>query len=136
MKFNMHISQENKGFINGSTRAFTLIELLVVISIIGVLVGISVGLAGYSRRKAMEGKARSEIEKIEYVLQDYLLNNGAYPTGLVVNSFPSGIDKKDPWDNDYVYVRTSKSGFRLYSKGYDGEEGDKDKDADNIEAGK
>lgn len=118
--------------------AFTLIELMVVIAVIGVLAGLSMGIAGYARRKAQEGKARGEIEKLQYVLQDYLMENGIYPVnlGLVTNMMPDDVDIQDPWKNDYVYVRTSTSGFRLYSKGIDGKDGTDEDNADNIEAGR
>ena len=118
--------------------AFTLIELMIVIAIIGILSGLSMGIAGYARRKAQEGKARGEIEKIQYVLQDYLMENGTYPANLsfIEEMMPDDVDTQDPWKNDYVYVRTSTSGFRLYSKGIDGKDGTDEDNADNIEAGR
>ncbi len=120
--------------------AFTLIELMIVIAIIGILSGLSMGIAGYARRKAQEGKARGEIEKLQYVLQNYLMENGTYPVLLALpdltNMFPADVDLIDPWKEDYVYVRTSASGFRLYSKGIDCKDGNNEDNADNIEAGR
>jgi len=122
--------------------AFTLIELLVVIAIIGVLMGLIVGMADFARRKAMEGKARTEMHDIAEQLDKYLLDRGKYPAGSGMDFLDSKLDLKkelregadifDPWGNKYEYeCKTEKPlAYTLYSRGPDGN--DKDQPLDDV----
>lgn len=60
-------------------RGFTLIELLVVITIIVILAGLSMGGFSFVTRKQAEEQARVQIALLEKALEEYKLDNGAYP---------------------------------------------------------
>lgn len=60
-------------------RGFTLIELLVVIAIIVILAGLSMGGYSYVTRKQAESQAAVQISLLEKALEEYKLDNGAYP---------------------------------------------------------
>lgn len=59
--------------------AFTLIELMAVITIIVILAGIVVGGMGYVNEKQARGKASIQIALLSKALEEYKLDNGAYP---------------------------------------------------------
>ena len=59
--------------------AFTLIELLAVITIIVILAAVVVGSMGYVSEKQASEKAKVQIALISKALEDYKLDNGAYP---------------------------------------------------------
>lgn len=61
--------------------AFTLIELMVVIAIILVLATFVVGGMGWYKRKAAVGKTTVLLGSISRALEEYRLENGAFPTG-------------------------------------------------------
>ena len=124
---------------------FTLIELLLVIVIIATLAAIVVPqLAGRSE-DARIGAAKAQIASFETALDQYEVDNGAYPTSeqglqaLWVNPDPSKLTKwkgylkkevpNDPWGNPYVYkapgVHHPKS-YDILSSGPDGREGSDD----------
>jgi len=66
-----------------SKKGFTLIELLIVIVIIGILAGIVVGIVGTSsRKKANDAKKKSTVHEIQNALEQYFVDNNAYPTAL------------------------------------------------------
>src|SRR4051794_19013634 len=58
---------------------FTLIELLVVISIIGILAGLVLGLAGLATRKSRESRIRTELTKLVTDIENYKAALGLYP---------------------------------------------------------
>ena len=129
---------------------FTLIEIMVVVVIISVLIGL-VGtnvLSNVDRSRVTAAKA--DMATISQALDMYRLDNGAYPSteqglqSLVQkpsgtpeprNWNPSGYMKKkdvpkDPWGNDYQYIRYPDGRFDLLSYGADGREGGENYDAD------
>lgn len=59
--------------------AFTLIELLAVITIIVILAAIVVGSMGYVTDRQATEKARVQIALLSKAIEDYKLDNGAYP---------------------------------------------------------
>jgi prepilin-type N-terminal cleavage/methylation domain-containing protein len=62
-------------------RAFTLIELLVVIAIIGVIAGLTLGVAkavGKTRKLAV---AKGELAQLQIALENYKAKYGVYPPG-------------------------------------------------------
>jgi len=64
-------------------KGFTLIELLIVIVIIGILAGIVVGIVGTSsRHKANDAKKKSTVHEIQNALEQYFVDNNAYPAAL------------------------------------------------------
>lgn len=73
-------------------RAFTLIELLAVIVIIGILAGLSVGVAGLVSRRSKESRVKAELVRLETAIRAYKARFGFYPpdnlrnaTNLIVN---------------------------------------------------
>jgi len=59
--------------------AFTLIELLTVMTIIAILSGLVVGIAGYATKRASRARATGDIEMLKSVCEVYKTDNGAYP---------------------------------------------------------
>lgn len=121
---------------NQHRAGFTMIELIVTIMIIAILVGITLGIAGYANRKAAEGKARADMENIAHALEEYRVENGSYPTsyegdlndgGLngpalralqtsLTNHVPE-LNFVDPWGRGYMYEDATKYAYELYSEG-------------------
>jgi prepilin-type N-terminal cleavage/methylation domain-containing protein len=58
---------------------FTLVELLTVITIIAILTGLVLGLAGYAHRKAASSRAETEIAGLSVACESYKADNGIYP---------------------------------------------------------
>jgi len=58
---------------------FTLIELIVVVSIIAILVGLLLSIAGYARNKAARARAETEIAALSAACESYKTDNGVYP---------------------------------------------------------
>jgi general secretion pathway protein G len=124
---------------------FTLMELLVVLVIIGLLAAF-VGPILYQRiSPAKATAARSQIEAFMTALDNYLIDNGRYPTteqGLQALRQDPGspgwlgpyLAKEipaDPWGNVYVYRAPGRNGgFEIVSYGADGLEGGSDNAAD------
>ena len=67
-------------------RGFTLIELLFVITIIKILAGLSMGGYGYVTRKQADSQAAIQISLLSKALEEYKLDNGAYPPTGTTNS--------------------------------------------------
>jgi len=121
---------------------FTLIELMVVLVILGVLFGLVapnvIGRGDEARVQA----AKTDIRTIENALDTYRLHNSHYPStdqGLeALVSKPSGSPEpknwrgpylkqspKDPWGNEYGYIREGSS-YEIISYGADGQAGGSD----------
>ncbi len=120
-------------------------QLLVVVIVIGIAAAVVLaprilGQAG----KALQAQAAEEIETIGIALDAYAKDNGDYPSteqGLAAlwekpEKPPISIDwkgpylkvpiTKDPWGNDYIYIRPGvhdRYGYDLISFGRDGREG-------------
>jgi general secretion pathway protein G len=73
-----HIMKTN-GNARGGSAAFTLIELMAVITIIALLAAIVIGGTGYATEKQAKSKAKVQIEMLSRALEEYKLDNGAYP---------------------------------------------------------
>lgn len=120
-----------------SPKGFTLIELLVVIGIIGILVGIVIGVAGFANRKSANSRALSDLERIKTALEEFRIERGRYfgpASGSVsgaVDSLTVGGERFDvamsnylkdlrmidPWGNAYQYASSSPFSYRLWSMG-------------------
>jgi len=115
---------------------FTLIELLAVMAIISVLASLIVGVASLAKQKARIAKAEADIELIKNTLEDYKIDNGAYPDSLmdIVEELPESVGTedtsdgaignpedrvKDPWNRTYVYEVRNENSYTLYSEGPD-----------------
>lgn len=108
---------------------FTLVELLVVMSIIGILVGLIVGIAGYASKKSAMSEAQADISRLYQIMDEYRsvygsypVNNGAAGSSITINidaldgaiiraitNAPGEIEAVDmpfidPWGNPYQYT--------------------------------
>ena len=130
---------------------FTLIELLVVIAIIATLAAVVApsifGNVGDAKRSA----AKSQIEILALALDQYRLDNDAYPTtqqgmeALWANPGTGDGPKNwkgpylrqavplDPWGRAYVYISpgdVNVDAYDLYTLGRDGRPGGVNEDGD------
>ena len=58
---------------------FTMVEILSVIVIISILGGIVLGIASFATKKTDMAKARADMEKIKYALDEFRAEYGYYP---------------------------------------------------------
>ncbi|MHB8420295.1 MAG: type II secretion system major pseudopilin GspG [Myxococcales bacterium] len=120
-------------------RGMTLIEIMVVVAILGMIAGV-VGVAVMGRfKEAKVETAQLDIKGFANGLNLYKLKHSHYPTtadGLAVlysEGFLEGAQKKDPWQNDYVYIcpgTKNPNSYDIISYGADGKPGGDDEDAD------
>lgn len=75
--------------------AFTLIEVLTVIAIIVVLMGLTVGIAGFARDKGARARAQSEIAALESALERYKIDMGGYPYSKEGGDYETLTDPDD-----------------------------------------
>ncbi len=119
-------------------KAFSLMELLIVILILGLLAGLVlpnlIGKAGKAKRDI----TCVQMNTISQTLKMYKVDNGIYPDGgltaLLATDGSTGYFSdnklpKDPWENDYIYVKAGDS-FDLISLGADKKEGGEGESAD------
>lgn len=118
-------------------RGFTLIEMMVAVAIIGVLAAIAAPIYLGYRERARVTVAIVDIKHIETAINNYYVDNNAYPDSLA-DIGPD--DYRDPWGNPYQYLRIAgadlkgvgklrkdhgnvpvNSDYDLYSVGADGE---------------
>ena len=131
-------------------RGFTLTELMVVIFIIGLLATVVLINVLPAQDRAMTTKARADIATIETAIEQYRLDNLAYPTaadGLAAlrqppasladpsRYRPGGYIRTlpdDPWGRPYQLAVPGSDGapFEVYSLGADGAPGGEDENAD------
>jgi len=125
-------------------KTFTLIEILTVIGIIAVLAALLVGGASFASRASAEAKTRSLLKQMEIALEAYFQDRGFYPTqqssgevdwdrsafestsGVVYLESYDPADFHDAWGRPFYYINHATEGYRLWSKGHDGEHGRKD----------
>lgn len=138
-------------------QGFTLVELLVVMSIIGILMGLIVGVAGYASKKTAASQAQSDLSKLFNALDQYRSVYGSYPylgtdtynderqiqdlgTAVIgsITNVPGEIQANefpllDPWGNPYMYRATRRNAntpayqIELWSEGSDTAD-----DSDNV----
>ncbi len=123
-------------------KGFTLIEILLVVIIIGILVAlVAPKLSGRSEEARIQA-GKADIEGgLALALDLYEVDNGRFPDtlqDLVSKGQSSGnwrgpyLKKgipKDPWGQEYVYKYPGShnpSGYDLFSKGSDKQEGTQD----------
>jgi general secretion pathway protein G len=130
---------------------FTLIEMLVIVAIIAVLAAVVAPEVFRNVGDAHANAARSQVEIFGTALDNYRLDNHAYPTteqGLAALRTEPTVGERpprwrgpylrravpdDPWGRPYVYVspgRVNPESYDLYSLGRDGREGGEGEDAD------
>jgi type II secretion system protein G len=84
------------------SRGFTLIELLLVIVIIGILATLSSASFFSARIKANDVKRLSDVKQIQFALDRYLEDNGAYPDDAAF--IPGGV-LANPSDPSHPYLQ-------------------------------
>lgn len=131
----------------GTRRGFTLLELLVVMFILVLLAGVVTVLVTKRVEEAKHAKSVADIESLGSAIDQYHLQNGAFPPTLdALRVQPAGEElpnwngpyiKKaapnDPWDRPYGYVTPGEQNpesYDLYTLGRDGKEGGSQSDAD------
>lgn len=133
------------------TAGFTLVEMLVVLAIIAVLAALVGPEIFRNVGDANAGAARSQVEMLGLALDQYRLDNQAYPSteqGLAaLRTAPTTGEPprrwrgpylrralpNDPWGRPYQYLspgRANPQGYDLFTLGRDGREGGTDEDAD------
>jgi general secretion pathway protein G len=134
-----------------SVRGFTLIELLVVLIVIGMLAGLVAPQILGRVSEAKTTTARTQIEMLGLALDNYRLDNGAYPTSeqglaalqekparepLPANWRGPYLKKAiplDPWGKPFEYASPgahNPAGYDLWSPGRDGKPGGEGDEAD------
>jgi general secretion pathway protein G len=68
---------------------FTLVEILVVITIIGILMALTLGIAGAANRNAAKSKATAEMGALLQEIDLFKADTGSYPTPKSVNGTPT-----------------------------------------------
>src|SRR5690242_3150231 len=65
---------------------FTIIELIVVIGIVLLLAGLVLAISAYVHNKGARSRAEAEIAAISAALENYKVDNGAYPISTDTSS--------------------------------------------------
>jgi general secretion pathway protein G len=102
---------------------FSLIEVLAVMAVIVVLTGLSLFVARSAAQRADIARTQMQLQKLMGALDEYRLQNGAYPASLsaaLTYLSPEDQTSNDPWGRAYQYVRESNSRVLLFSLGPDG----------------
>ncbi|HTI97676.1 MAG TPA: CopG family antitoxin [Dongiaceae bacterium] len=74
-----------------SSAAFTLVELLVVITIIGIIAGLTVGLAGVAVKKSKISRVKAEMEKLSTAIKTYQSKKGYFPPDNPNNTLTNAL---------------------------------------------
>lgn len=122
-------------------RGFTLIEVMIVIAIILALSGL-VGVALFQRRdEAKIDLTKTDIKSLMRGLEDFRLHFDRYPTteeGITIlwsrdqlddpeledkwKGYMSAALPKDRWGGEWGYEQFSRTSYKIWSLGPDGEE--------------
>lgn len=132
-----------------SRRGFTLVEILVVVAILLTLASALIVTLASKPSEARVAKAKSDIAKLENVLEVFRVDMMRYPNeeeGLAaLTAAPDSEDasrwkgpyikrlQNDPWGNPYLYIypgENNPDSFDLLSYGADGAEGGEGANAD------
>jgi general secretion pathway protein G len=137
--------------LRSTTYGFTLIELLVVITVITILAGLVGPMVFRNVGDAKVSAARAQIEIFALALDQYRLDNDAYPSGTqglaALRDKPAGEPGArtwrgpylrrsvplDPWGRPYIYTspgQVNPESYDLLSLGRDGQPGGTGEDAD------
>ncbi len=129
---------------HASRRAFTLIELLLVLAILATLAAVVVPKFANRSEQARITATQTDIFQLETALDAFEVDCGRYPSeqeGLeALVEMPADVQgwrgpylkkgsPKDAWGEAYIYRqpgRFNTTGFDLFSKGPNKQEGDDD----------
>lgn len=110
-------------------KGFTLLELIVVITVLGILVGTAIPLAGAAAHADGRQEALAELDEISAALDAYWFDNASFPASLSANDFlstylqagPQNTSIYDPFGKQlYQYsVDTGTNVATIYSIGED-----------------
>jgi len=89
----------------------TLLELLAVVTIIVLLAGLVLGLAGYAQRRGGRSRARAEISILENAIEEYRTDTGGYPTSGVIRITPN---REAAMTNSWLLFTQLVGGSREY----------------------
>lgn len=92
-------------------RAITLLELLAVVTILVLLAGLVLGLAGYAQRKGGRSRAQAEISILENAIEEYRTDHGGYPTSGVIRITPN---REAAMTNSWLLFAQLVGGSREY----------------------
>lgn len=113
-------------------RGMTLIEIMVVLVILGMIAG-AIGFNVINQKKDADVRSAGlDVKNIANAVDMYQLKNSKLPdslSDLVPNEIKS--IRKDPWNNEYVYVK-SGNGYEVYSYGPDKVQGGGDDISSNA----
>ena len=76
--------------------AFTLIELIAVMTIILLLAGLILSIAGHAQYQGSVKRAESEIKAMEGAIEAYKIDNGSYPR--VANGSTDNLNPQQDFD--------------------------------------
>lgn len=102
--------------------------LVGILLLVGIAMFATCGLTGYAVKEGMDqakiSEAEVQIENLEQSLDMYYARSSpheypSYLSELKVRSIVEDLPK-DPWGNDFVYVRLGGGQYELFSKGKDG----------------
>lgn len=113
-------------------RGMTLIEIMVVLVILGMIAGaIGYNVIGQQRDASIRS-AGLDVKAIANAVDMYQVKNSKLPDSLQ-DLVPNEIRtiRKDPWNNDYVYVKSGNS-YEVYSYGPDKVQGGGDDISSNA----
>jgi general secretion pathway protein G len=114
-----------------SARGMTLIEIMIVVTIMASLMGVVGVYVVGALDEANKKEAKIEIGKMKNMLGTYYATTSphTYPDQLKDLKTEKNITQEiptDPWGNEYVYRKKSRSKYVLFSKGPDGKAGTSD----------
>ncbi len=112
-----------KRFGRHATRGMTLIEIMVVLVLLG-LIAAAIGVNVFNQLKEGQIKtAKLDLKALENGIDLYHVETGNFPDGLgqLAPKYLKEVHK-DPWQMDYVYVRSGES-YDLFSYGPDKAQG-------------
>jgi len=104
---------------------FSLIELMVVIIIIGIIGSFAAVNILSKTDEARRAQAINDMNVIAEALKYHKLEKASLPDSLeeIADRIEGGEVPLDPWGNEYIYRKISKSKFDIICLGADGEEG-------------
>lgn len=84
----------------GNPKGFSLIELLIVIAIIAILAGLTIGSFQFVGSKQKFSTAEVQVNLLSNALEEYKLDNGAYPDSPNGNNSSNDLFLALYWDTD------------------------------------
>lgn len=115
-----------------NARGMTLVEIMIVITIMASVMAVVGVFVFGALDRANERTARMEIGQLNQMVQNFYLTttpNRVPNTLEELTEGPAPLAERiprDPWGNDYVYIRRSNRDYEIFSPGPDGVEGTDD----------